>query len=197
MASWQIVPIVLAAGGSGRLGSLKPLALFGGRTALSIAVENCKGLARPIVVLGCDAGKIRPAVPGGARVVMNRGWRKGQLSSLLRALGNVPAGSAFMIYPVDQPLLQPETIVRLVQAFRARPAGKAIVMPTYRGEDGHPVLLAAELQPEFRSARTPRDVIFRRPARILRVAVRTPAVIVDFDSPESYHNCVRKYRARK
>jgi molybdenum cofactor cytidylyltransferase len=193
MADKQVVPILLAAGSSERFGSPKPLALFGGKTALAIAIKNCKGLARPIVVLGCDAGKIRPSIPRGTRVVLNRGWRNGQLSSLLCALWHVPAGAAFMLYPVDQPLLERRMIQRLVQAFRARPAGREIAMPVYRGADGHPVIIAASLREEFRRARTPRDVIYRLPERILRVPVRTSAVITDFNSPKTYRACLRKY----
>lgn len=189
----QIVPILLAAGSSERFGSPKPLALFRGKTALTLAIENCKGLARPIVVLGCDAGKIRPNVPRGARVVVNRGWRNGQLGSLLCALEHVPAGAAFMLYPVDQPLLERGTIQRLVRAFRARSVEREIVMPVYRGEDGHPVIAAAGLRGEFRRAGTPRDVIYRLPERILRVPVRTSAVITDFNSLDSYRACLRKY----
>jgi molybdenum cofactor cytidylyltransferase len=189
----QIVPILLAAGSSERFGSPKPLALFGGKSALALAIENCRGLARPIVVLGYDAGKVRPNVPRGARVVVNRGWRNGQLSSLLCALEHVPAGAAFMLYPVDQPLLESGTIQRLVEAFRARPVEREIVMPAYRGEDGHPVIVAGGLRGEFRRAGTPRDVIYRLPERILRVPLRTSAVITDFNSLDSYRACLRKY----
>src|SRR5258708_5149532 len=67
MRKRDLVPILLAAGSSDRLGFPRPLARFGNKTALEIAVENCAGLARPVVVLGNDAGEIRKGVPRGAR----------------------------------------------------------------------------------------------------------------------------------
>ena len=78
----KIFPIILAAGSSDNLPFPKPLAVFGRKTALAIAVENCAELERPLVVLGCDGQSVRGAIPGGARIVMNRGWRRGQISSL-------------------------------------------------------------------------------------------------------------------
>jgi len=56
--------------------------MFGGKTALAIAIENCAWLERPLVVLGCDAERVCRAVPHAAQVVLNRGWRRGQITSL-------------------------------------------------------------------------------------------------------------------
>ncbi len=197
MAQEKIVPVLLAAGSSERLGFPRPLAVFGRKTALAIAVENCAGLAHPIVVLGCDAEQIRPAVPRGARLVVNRRWRSGQLSSLLCALRHVPAGAAILLYPVDQPLLRRQTIQRLVRAFRARTAREAIVVPRHGSATGHPLLIAASVLPEFFQAKTAREVIYREPRRVRQVDVRTTAILADFATPETYRACLRKFLARR
>ncbi len=197
MKPLKIVPILLAAGSSERLGIPRPLAVFGRRTALEIAVANCSGLARPVVVLGCDAAAIRPRVPRGVRVVSNRRWRSGQLGSLLCALRHVPLGSAFLLYPVDQPLLQRRTIRKLVRAFRTRRPHQEIVLPRKGKETGHPIVVAARLRHEFRKARTAREVIYRDRKRIREVAVRTTDILADFATPESYRACLRKFRARR
>ena len=42
MRPTRVFPIILAAGDSSHLGYPKPLALFNGRTALDLAVENCR-----------------------------------------------------------------------------------------------------------------------------------------------------------
>src|SRR6266850_5798170 len=114
----NIFPIILVAGPSHHLPFPKPLAMFGGKTALAIAIENCAGLERPLLVLGCDAPRVRRAVPRAAQVVWNRGWRRGQISSLRRALKQIPVDAAFLIYPVDHPLLKRKTIQQFVRAFR-------------------------------------------------------------------------------
>ncbi len=197
MTSQPIVPIILAAGGSHGLSFPKPLARFGPRTALEIAVANCAGLERPIVVLGSDAIRVRPLVPRRALVVTNRRWRSGQLSSLLCALRHVPSGAAILLYPVDHPLLARSILHRLARAFWSRRQHQRIVMPRYLNRPGHPVIFAPEVFPEFKTAKTAREVTYRDPARIRYVRVNNPAVSTDFRSPETYRACLAKYEAAR
>jgi CTP:molybdopterin cytidylyltransferase MocA len=193
----KIVPIILAAGPSGRLLFPKPLAMFGGKTALAIAVRNCAGLERPLVVLGCDASRVRRAVPHHARVVINRRWRQGQISSLLRALNQIPADAALLIYPIDHPLLKRKTIQQLVRAFRTRAASQEIAVPQHGRLYGHPAIVSGKLRREFFKSRTARDVIYRLPARVRAVQVLTRAIFTDFDTPKSYLSCLRKFRPNR
>lgn len=192
----KIVPIILAAGPSNRLPFPKPLAMFAGKTALAIAVENCAGLEHPLVVLGCDASRVRRAVPLPARVVMNRGWRRGQIISLRRALKQIPADAAFLIYPIDHPLLKRKTIQQLVRAFRTREASQEIAVPQHGRLYGHPAIVSGKLRREFFKSKTARDLIYRVPARVRAVQVQTRAIFTDFDTPESYRLCLRKFKAR-
>jgi CTP:molybdopterin cytidylyltransferase MocA len=191
----QIVPIILAAGPSRGLPFPKALAVFAGRTALQIAMENCASVGPPLIVLGCDAGKIAQAVPAGTQIAVNRRWRRGQLSSLQCALEVIPSKAAFLIYPVDHVLLRREMISQLVRAFRARRAPQEIVMPRFRRADGHPVIVSASVRGEFFGANTAREVIYRDPQRIRVVAVRTSSIFEDFNTLESYEACRRKFRA--
>jgi molybdenum cofactor cytidylyltransferase len=193
----KIVPIILTAGRSRRLPVPKALAEFAGKTALAIAVENCEGLGTPLVVLGCNAKRVRSAVPAEARAILNRDWRRGQLSSLQCALRHVPKKSAFLIYPVDQPLLKKENIQKLVRAFRARKSTQQIVMPRYERTDGHPVIISSAVRKEFFQAETAREVVYRRPERIRTIKVDTSAVFEDFNSSKTYRQCLRKYLARE
>ncbi len=194
MTRTRIFPIILAGGDSSHLGVPKPLAQFHGRTALELAVESCAGLERPIVVLGQRAAAIRPHVPRHARVVVNRAWRKGQLSSLLTGLRLVPRDAAFLLYPVDQPLLTASLVSRLARAFRKRSRGQQIVMPRKGKRAGHPILCAGELRGELRKAQTAREVVYRDDRRIRYVPVRDVAIWTDFDSPSTYLRCLRMFR---
>ena len=196
-----LVPIILAAGppsSSDRRATkdfLKPLARFGKKTALEIAVENCAGLARPVVVLGYQVARMRPAVPRGARVVVNRRWRAGQLASLLAGLRRVPSGSAFMLYPVDYPLLTRATIRRLVKAFRLRRARQEIVAPVFQGRSGHPVLFAPGVRAELKQARTAKEVVYRDRRRLRLAPVGTSAIWLDYRTPSAYRR-LQAYRDR-
>jgi len=193
----KIIPIILAAGSSQALPFPKALALFGSKTALEMAAENCSFLGRSLVVLGSDAERILPSVPKSAQVVTNRRWREGQLSSLLAALENLASDAAFLIYPVDHALIQRNTVEQLVRAFRARSASQEIVMPRNKGAYGHPVIVSAAVRPEFFTAQTAREAIYRVPERIRVLNVRTSSIFEDFHTPESYEECLRKFRARK
>jgi CTP:molybdopterin cytidylyltransferase MocA len=193
----KIIPIILAAGNSQTLPFPKALASFGSKTALKIAVENCSFLGRSLVVLGSDAKRILPSVPKSAQVIMNPRWRDGQLSSLQAALENIASDGAFMIYPVDHALIKRNTVEQLVRAFRTRAASQEIVMPRHKGTYGHPVIVSAAVRSEFFEARTAREVIYRVPERIRVLNVRTSSIFEDFHTPESYEECVRKFKARK
>jgi len=193
----KIFPIILAAGPSHHLPFPKPLAMFGGKTALAIAIENCSQLERPLVVLGYDVARVRRAVPRAARIVWNRGWRRGQISSLRRALKQIPADASFLIYPVDHPLLKRKTIQQLVGAFRTREEKQEIAIPRHGRLYGHPAIVAGKLRAEFFKSKTARDVIYRLPSRVRAIEVQTRAIFTDFDTPESYRLCLRKFKSGK
>lgn len=189
--------VILAAGRSARGNVLKPLARFEDKSALEIAIENCAGLARPVVVLGHQAARVRRAVPRGVSVVVNRRWRAGQLGSLLAGLRRVPAGAAFMLYPVDYPLLTRTEVQRLTKAFRARRAGEEMAAPVFRRRSGHPVLFSPAMRAELKRARTAKEVVFRDRTRLRLVPVGTEAIWQDFRSPASYRSRLRAYARRR
>ena len=182
----NVVPIILAAGPSPALGVPKALARFGSRTALEIALDNCAALAPAVVVLGSRARQVRAALPSGIRAVVNENWRAGQLSSLLAGIALLPRSADFMLYPVDYPLLTPAIINRLVAGFAGRVAQQKIAAPRFRLRGGHPVIFACELRDELARATSAREVVYRHPARVKFVPVRSEAIWRDLDTPAAY-----------
>ena len=187
----NIVPIILAAGESTHLGFPQPLAQFGELTALEIALANCAGLQTPMVVLGHQAATVRPAVPQGVRVIVNRQWRSGQLGSLLAGIRHVPHEASFMLYPVDYPLLTAAVILRLADGFRGRLKQHMIAVPTFRRRQGHPVIFAPEMRQELAVAQTAREVVGREKRRVKLVAVGTPAIWQGFGTLAAYRRETR------
>jgi CTP:molybdopterin cytidylyltransferase MocA len=192
----EIIPIILAAGSSQALPFPKALARFGKKTALDIAVENCSFSSRVLVVVGADAQRILSAVPKSSEAVFNRRWREGQLSSLQAALKRIEPDAAFLLYPVDHALITRKIVEQLVRAFRARSASQEIVMPRCKDADGHPVIVSAAVRSEFFEAATAREVIYKAPERIRGLNVTTTSILEDFDTMESYEDCLRKFEAR-
>ncbi|MGH9684256.1 MAG: nucleotidyltransferase family protein [Candidatus Acidiferrales bacterium] len=174
-------PVLLAAGPSSRLGSPKSPELFHGKNAVEIAIENCAGLSTPVVVLGYQATSFARRVPRGAKIVVNKKWRAGQLGSLLAGLRHIPSYATFLLYPVDHIFLKPEVIRRLLRAFERRKQYQQIFMPRFQGRPGHPVIFCAQVRRELELAETARDVVYRNPGRVCYVPVRTPAIWKGFD----------------
>jgi len=85
----------------------------------------------------------------------------------------------------------------LVRAFHTREASQEIVVPRRGRLDGHPAIVSGILRGEFFKSKTARDVIYRVPARVRAVQVQTRAIFTDFDTPESYSSCLRKFNAKK
>lgn len=190
----SVAGIVLAAGGSTRMGVPKPLLDAGGMTFAARLVDAlASGGCNPVVVVGASgAGAVADEVMHGPGVlVVNPGGRGGQIGSLRAALDHLegltdPPG-AFAFTPVDNPSVAPATVQALVEAWRGSAA--FIVLPRYGEVRGHPVVADMTIAGEFRAGglrEGARTVVRRDPGRVLEVEVADPGVADDLDTPERY-----------
>lgn len=186
-----LAPIVavLAAGRSERMGSPKPLIRLDGEHALSRVLRLAREAELPaLVVLGFHADRVREGVDlRGVDVVVNPDPAAGQSSSVRCAARAAAAGRALVLWPVDHARVTAETLACLVAAWRQRPPGVELVVPSFAGRRGHPAFLSSLAVGELRDLPdgTPAHAVVRRdPARVLHVAVDDPMVVADFDTPE-------------
>lgn len=180
------------------MGEDKALLPWGGKTFLEhlmTAVKNSKfGLLR--VVLGGNAEAVRSKIPfQPAEAVINRDWRKGQLSSLLAALDSLPRGmvEAAVVCLVDHPCVSSRLLQLLVQKFQE--TKKPIVIPNYQGRRGHPVLFGAVLFDELRAAPPDvgaRHVVRQRAGDILEVATDEEGVVLNINDGKAYEKVLQK-----
>ncbi|MCB9528596.1 MAG: nucleotidyltransferase family protein [Myxococcales bacterium] len=135
--------LILAAGASSRMGRPKALCQLGGETFVARLVDAlaAAGCREVVVVLGAHADRIRPAIPGRARVIHAAEWRRGMRASLRAGLAALPPGPVLLTH-VDRPLVAPATLAALV-------AARGLVIPTHHGAPGHPVRLPASLRPRL------------------------------------------------
>ena len=181
----MIGAIVLAAGSSSRMGRSKAMLTMGprGRTFVD-AITQTLGAAGVAAVRVVVAPGLEPLPPGG---VMNPDPSAGMLSSVQCGLRAFPEDvDAVLVWPVDHPLVERDTVVAMIAAFRREKA--PIVVPTHEGRRGHPVLFAACLIPELLAADPSygaRAVVHAHDDR-LELAVADPGVIADIDTPEEY-----------
>jgi CTP:molybdopterin cytidylyltransferase MocA len=190
----MISGILLAAGESSRMrGAFKPLLKWGKRTVIGECVHQMRNsqLAEIFVVLGHREMEIRQTLVGaGVQYAINADYQKGMLSSIQTGLAALsPNEDAVLIGLVDQPMVNKEIINSLIEAFDA--GDKGIVLPTYQGKHGHPIIIAARyfddiMQLDENSPEGLRAFIAARRDDTLEVPVDTPAVIEDIDLPEDY-----------
>lgn len=146
-ASSPAIAVVLAAGGSSRLGTPKQLVRRRGRTLLEHAVEACLSATgrRVIVVVGAEGLRLRAALARrhsrrNVEVVDHPGWRSGLAGSLRRGLRAVPPDARAVLFVLsDQPLVDARSLERLIAAWRRRPAHAAAAR--YSGRVGVPAML--------------------------------------------------------
>lgn len=186
---------MLAAGASRRFGSQKLLADLRGKPVVCWAVERLLHvkLDEVIVVVGHDGDVVRAALAGlEVRVVVNDDWQEGIGSSLRVGVAAVRTDThAVMIALGDQPGVD-STVVATLLAARAG-SDREIIVPSYRGERGHPVIFTDSVFPELLAVsgdRGARDVVARDPGRVLTVDVDAPPPL-DVDTQEALRLLVR------
>ena len=186
--------ILLAAGESRRMNGINKLMLaVEGEPLLRRMVKTllASHLAEVVVVLGHQADEARLLLHElEVRTVVNSDYREGQMSSVhcgLEALTRPCDG--VMICLTDQPLLTAQDIDVLIDAFGRH--GGSIVVPTYQGRRGNPIVLAyahrAQILGGGRNLGC-KQLIERNPELVSTVEMDTDRVVFDLDTPEDYEN---------
>lgn len=144
--------VVLAAGGSQRLGQPKALIPWRGKPLVRRAVENAlaAGLSPVIVVLGAVNEPIRSALVGlPVEYIVNQDWAEGQSRSVkagLAAVINTGVGAAMFLL-ADQPFISKELLEGLVDLHRRTLA--PVIAPRVHGRRANPVLFDQLTFPHF------------------------------------------------
>jgi len=188
----MISGILLAAGESRRMGSPKALLHYQGQTFIEriCSAFLTAEVGELIVVLGAHADTLRPALPSHPqlRSVVNSRYFLGQLSSLMTGIGALsPESEAAIVNLVDHPLVTTETIKALIASFRKAPL--PILLASYQGRRGHPVLFSSQVYGEILAA--PLDqgakvVVRKDPTRVREIQLDDPGILADIDTPEDY-----------
>jgi molybdenum cofactor cytidylyltransferase len=130
--------MVLAAGGSTRLGRPKQLLPYGRVTLLDQVLTNARacGFDQLVCVVGGSADAVRASVDlRGVEVVENRGFGEGCSSSIAAALPAVDARSEVLVLLLgDQPGVVAETVATLLDGRGDAP----LAVCSYDDGRGHP-----------------------------------------------------------
>jgi molybdenum cofactor cytidylyltransferase len=149
-----------------------------------------------LVVLGHRAEEIAAELEGeGTEIVLNADFALGMLSSVQAGAAAAPAETEWLLIALgDQPSLRPEIVVRL-RDEASRDPDASVLVPSYGGRRGHPLLIHARhreeiggLDPEFGL----KELLRRHPEAVRHVVVEDEAVLHDMDTPEEYERELRR-----
>jgi molybdenum cofactor cytidylyltransferase len=190
--------VVLAAGGSRRLGYPKQLIRHHARPLALRAIDTAQSLApgRVVVVLGAHAGRLRALVARNFRscpVVKNAGWEKGIATSLITGINAVPATArGVLILLTDQPNVTARNLSGLVNTWRRQP--HRALASGYANGFGVPAILPIRLRPAIRKLTGDmgaKAVLGQATSKTM--VVDMPQAAFDIDTADDYQR-LQRYR---
>jgi molybdenum cofactor cytidylyltransferase len=177
---------LLAAGAGRRMGRVKQLLPWGGKTLLTHVLSEVLKLGQPTyLILGAHADEIKQQLPDGDyQVVVNNHWEEGMGTSIaagIAALGTERSPEQIMVCLGDQPFVTEDYLLRLMKA------DKDLIRATAYGERaGVPAVFPVRYRTVLAELRG--DAGARKLLRGERDILRfhADAAVIDLDTPEDY-----------
>jgi len=186
--------ILLAAGGSTRLGRPKQLVTVSGKTLIRRVAETlCETEYSPAVaVLGSHASEAAAEIADlPVQTIVNDRWQRGMSTSITAGLrhliGIEPDVLAVLITLCDQPLVKAADLAVFGEEFRRTHV--PIIAAEYQGTTGVPALFSRDLFPrllELTGDKGARTLIRGNPQTLRTVPL--PDAALDIDGPADLSN---------
>jgi molybdenum cofactor cytidylyltransferase len=183
--------VILAAGGSTRMGQPKPLLLWRGEPFIRHVARTAlaAGLSPVVIVTGAHDSEIRAAVSDlPVQVIHNVEWAAGQSTSVRCGLQALPEATGSAIFLLaDQPHIPIELVRGLIELHAQ--SLPPIVAPLIEDRRGNPVLFDRSTFDELRSLSGDvggRAVFARQPVTYL--PWHDASLLLDVDTPEDYQH---------
>jgi molybdenum cofactor cytidylyltransferase len=197
-----IAAVVLAAGRSRRMAPHNKLLVADrtGKTMIARVIDNVlSSNARPIlVVTGHQAEQIQHALGGRpVRYVHAADYAEGLAASLKAGIAAVPEECAAALVSLgDMPLVTGRMIDRLLSSYDPD-EGRLIVLPTFRGKQGNPMLWDRRFFPEILQITGDsgaRFLLGKHLEAVAEVEMADDAVLRDFDTTDSLATLPQRLR---
>ncbi len=183
----HVAAIILAAGGSTRFGSPKPLERIGGEPFVARAARIAGEVGCfPLFAVVHDAAVARAAEGAGCAVVSNPRWETGLASSIAAGIASAeadPEVEAVLILACDQVAVTAQDLRNLRSAFD--PSVLASAAGYGDGAFGVPAIFAREAFPALRALQGDggaKSLLAAHPDRVRFVEM--PNAALDVDRPE-------------
>ena len=184
----KIAGIILAAGGSTRMGDQnKLLQMVDGTSLVQKVVGSAlnSNIESVYVILGYQAALIRQCISNkSVNWVENSDWSRGMASSIksgIEALNTNYDGA--MILLGDMPFIEPIMINQLLALYQK----KKIVVPVKDGRQGNPVLFSSAFFADLKllgGDKGAKPIIKKNPDSVIIANVLTDTIFHDLDTPD-------------
>jgi molybdenum cofactor cytidylyltransferase len=193
----MINAVIPAGGHSQRMGRPKLVLPLGDRTVLEhvVAALQEANVEHILVVVGPHVPElITLAEKAGADVLLLPEGTADMRATVEHGLRWLEAhrhpreDDAWLLVPADHPTLRPAVVRQVIQGRAANPTS-TIVIPTFAGRRGHPVLFTwSHVEPirAFPKEQGLNAYIRQQPAAVLEVAVESGEILYDLDTPDDY-----------
>ncbi len=192
--------VILSAGESKRMGEPKALLMFEGRTIINRIVGQYLrgGVSEVIVVVNPEIYErvkksLLKRIPENVKVVINENYKKGMFSSIQKGVTEAKFDN-ILLGLVDNPLIDAKIISTLIKSFE----NQWILIPTYMGKKGHPVIFGREAKEEIIKAPIEntmmRDIFHKFSDLVHFIEFDTDRILIDMDSKDDYERILRQWR---
>jgi len=187
----SIAGIILAAGGSTRMGEPKLLLKWHGDALIRwvARLALAAGCSPVIIVTGAKRSEVEAAVSDlPVKPVHNPRWEDGQSTSVRTGILALPADvDAAMIFLGDQPQIPLATVQELMRIYRASEPPLPILLPASSGRRGNPVLFDRSMLEKLTRLQGDAGarLIFAE-HQVKLIPFDDPNLLLDVDLPEDY-----------
>ena len=190
--------VILAAGGSRRMGKPKQLLLYHGVTFVEHAFQVAQQVfeSQVCIVLGAAAETITAAVPMiKDYTIINKNWQQGMGTSIgvgLQAIvSKFPELTAVMFMTADQLFVTSSHLRNMLGSFNA--GTNKIIVSSYQDTEGTPALFGKKYFNELLQLKTDKgakDIIREYSYDVSRLKLEKGEI--DIDTPEQYHAIINQ-----
>lgn len=198
----KISLIILAAGQSSRMKSIKPILKIGGKASILWILETFRavGIDDINVVTGYHSDEIESIIKShNVKVIKNNCPQYGMFSSVKKGVEALESdNTGFFIIPADMPMVKVHTINKIIEAIDINK--KQLIIPSFLNKNGHPLYVSRHFFDEILSMdleSSLRDLLSKYKDFEHIIPCSDKGIVMDMDFPEDYEAMVKYYESRE
>jgi molybdenum cofactor cytidylyltransferase len=175
--------LILAAGTSGRMGINKASLFSNEGSSFLEYLLKCYihvGLSQIVVIINQETNITDQM---GVRFITNYHPEKGRNTSIAIGIKEIKKGNACLIQNIDNPYFENTLLDQLIHTFE----NDSIVIPTYNGKGGHPLLIGPDVVEYLKSLRKIEDFKAELSRfKQQRINWSDEGILLNINTPEDY-----------